>query len=56
MALTGSDVWHNVKGDVTHSPNGYIVFDDTMLDKNFSRRIEPVRRHYSGNAHGLIKN
>jgi len=31
------------------------VFDDTILDKNFSHRIELVRRQYSGNAHGIVK-
>ena len=30
------------------------MFDDTVLDKHHRRRIEPVRRQYSGNAHGLI--
>jgi hypothetical protein len=53
--VTGSDVWHNVRGDIVHSPNAYIVFDDTVLDKNFAHRIELVRCQYSGNAHGLIK-
>lgn len=34
---------------------GYVVFDDSILDKNHSQSIELVRRQYSGNAHGLIK-
>ena len=34
---------------------GYLVFDDTVIDKDFSQRIELVRRQYSGNAPGLIK-
>ena len=37
------------------SKNGYVVFDDTVIDKNFSHQIELVRRQYSGNAHGVIK-
>jgi hypothetical protein len=48
-------VWENVKGDVIQTPKGYFVFDDTVLDKNFSFKIELVRRQYSGNAHGVIK-
>jgi hypothetical protein len=32
-----------------------LIFDDTVLDKNFSHKIELVRLQYSGNAHGLIK-
>lgn len=34
--------------------HGYVVFDDTVLDKNHSRNIESVRWQYSGNAHGII--
>ncbi len=37
------------------SENGYLIFDDTVVDKNYSYAIELVRRQYSGNAHGLIK-
>jgi hypothetical protein len=48
-------IWKSVKGDVVASPNGYLVFDDTVLDKHHSHRIELVRKQYSGNAHGVIK-
>ncbi len=34
---------------------GYLIFDDTVLDKNHSHQIEMVRRQYSGNAGGIIK-
>ena len=36
------------------SPRGYVLFDNTVLDKSHSHKIELVRRQYSGNAHGLI--
>ena len=48
-------VWENVKDQVTQTPNGLLIFDDTVVDKNFSHKIELVRRQYSGNAHGVIK-
>jgi hypothetical protein len=48
-------VWENVREQVMTSPNGYLAFDDTVLDKNTSFKIELVRRQYSGNAHGIIK-
>lgn len=48
-------VWEHVQGSVVQSPQGCIVFDDSVLDKNHSHSIELVRRQYSGNAHGLIK-
>ena len=37
------------------TPHGFLVFDDSVMAKNFSRHIELVRRQYSGNAHGVIK-
>jgi hypothetical protein len=48
-------VWENVQGQVVQTPEGYVVFDDTVVDKDFSWQIELVRRQYSGNAHGLVK-
>jgi hypothetical protein len=53
--MTPHVVWENVKGHVVQTANGYIVFDDTVVDKNYSHKIELVRRQYSGNAHGIIK-
>jgi len=48
-------VWENVKNDVRPTLRGFFVFDDTVIDKDFSHQIELVRRQYSGNAHGVIK-
>lgn len=53
--ITPRLVWDNVEGQIIRTPTGYIVFDDTVLDKNYSFAIELVRRQYSGNAHGIIK-
>ncbi len=53
--LTPRLVWELVKTDVVPSDNGYLLFDDTVIDKNFSHDIEGVRRQYSGNAHGIVK-
>ena len=53
--LTPRLVWELVKTDVVPSPNGFILFDDTVADKNFSHDIEGVRSQYSGNAHGIIR-
>ena len=47
--------WENVQNQVVQSPKGFVVFDDTVADKNFSQEIELVRRQYSGNAHRVIK-
>lgn len=48
-------VWENAKNEVCPTQYGFLVFDDTVIDKNFSHDIELVRRQYSGNAHGVIK-
>ena len=39
------------------TPYGFLVFDDTIVDKNFFlHKIELVRRQQQcGNAHGVIK-
>jgi hypothetical protein len=47
--------WENVQNQVVQTPKGFLIFDDTVADKNFSNKIELVRRQYSGNAHGVIK-
>jgi hypothetical protein len=48
-------VWENVKDDICFSKNGYLLFDDTVVDKNYSSKIEPARRQYSGNAGRVIQ-
>ncbi len=40
---------------IVTSPFAYLLFDDTVADKNYSHSIEIVRRQYSGNAHSVIK-
>jgi hypothetical protein len=36
-------------------PSPCLVFDDTVLDKRYSQKIELVRRQYSGNEHRVIR-
>src|SRR5215213_6875427 len=52
--MTPHLIWENVKGDVKQVTGGYLVFDDTVIDKRYAQQIELVRRQYSGNAHGVI--
>lgn len=39
---------------VAYSPHGRILFDDTVLDKNSSHKIEGAVSQYSGNAHHVV--
>jgi hypothetical protein len=48
-------VWDNVKDEIVLSETGYLLFDDTVLDKRYSSKIGGVRTQYSGNAKAIIK-
>lgn len=48
-------IWENVKTEIEASENGYLLFDDTVIDKRHSFAIELVRRQWSGNAKRVIK-
>jgi hypothetical protein len=48
-------LWENTKDKIEFSPNGYLIFDDSVLDKCYSRHIEIVRRQWSGNEHRVIR-
>ena len=52
--FTPRQLWQQVRPQLVFSARGYVLFDDTVLDKHHSRHIELVRRQYSGNAHGVI--
>jgi hypothetical protein len=47
--------WESIKSQVVQTLKGFLVFDDTVADKNFSHKIDLARPQYSGNAHGVIK-
>jgi hypothetical protein len=50
-----STLFAHVAEDLVRSAQGYLVFDDSVLDKNYSREIEGVYRQYSGNEHRVIR-
>lgn len=47
------DIWIHVK-DMIKRKEGYLIVDDSVLDKRFSRNNELVGRHWSGNEHRII--
>ena len=47
-------LWEHVKNDVVLDPNGYLIFDDTVIDKRYAKKIALAQRQYSGNAGGVI--
>ena len=52
--LTPHMVWEKSKQSIQYSPNGIILFDDTVADKNHSEKIQGARSQYSGNAHHVV--
>jgi hypothetical protein len=38
--MTPRLMWDNVRAEIVTIPSGYLFFDDTVLDKDFSRQIE----------------
>jgi hypothetical protein len=53
--ITPKALWLNVKKVLEVDEDGYLVFDDTVLDQRHSQKIELVRKQDSGNAHQIIR-
>lgn len=53
--FTPAFLWEHVKKDIILSDEGYIIFDDEVLDKRDSQKIEMARFQYSGNVGGVVK-
>ena len=47
-------IWERVSEDIIYSRNGYLLFDDSVLDKNGSKKIKLARWHYSGAGHDTV--
>jgi Transposase DDE domain len=47
-------VWQAARGDVIEDADGYLLFDDTVLNKEYSEKIEIAKRQYSGAEHGIV--
>ena len=53
--LTPRMLWEKVHPLFASRLEGYIIFDDVVLEKIHSTMIQGVRRQYSGNQHKIIK-
>jgi hypothetical protein len=49
------EVWQLVKDRIDDSPEGFVIVDDSVHDKRYSRFIELVRAQYSGNEHRVVR-
>lgn len=48
-----AELWNQVK-TLVDAKEGYLVCDDTVLDKRYSRCNELARKQYSGDVHGIV--
>lgn len=53
--LTAGHLWELVRGRINDSEKAFLIGDDSVQDKRYSRFIELVRKQYSGAAHGLVR-
>ena len=52
--LPNKVIWERVRKDIIYSSKGYLLFDDSVLDKSGSKKIELARWQYSGTAHATV--
>jgi hypothetical protein len=52
--FTPRDLWHLVKDHVHFRSEGFLIVDDSVQDKRYSKFIELAKRQYSGNVKGLV--
>lgn len=53
--VTAHDLWQVVRGLITDGPDAYLIIDDSVQDKHYSRFIALVKRQYSGAVGGLVR-
>jgi len=53
--LTARGLWQLVKGLITNNPEAYLIVDDNVQDKRYSKFTELVKKQYSGTEHGLVR-
>jgi len=55
LDIQPENLWESVQETIVFDPAGYLAFDDTVLDKRHSFKIECVKSQWSGNEHKTIK-
>ena len=53
--LTARGLWELVQHLLSDGPDAFLLVDDSVQDKRYSRFIELVKRQYSGAEHGLVR-
>jgi SRSO17 transposase len=51
---TARQIWELAKAIIKDDEKSYLIVDDSVQDKRYSRKIELVKNQYSGAVHGLV--
>jgi hypothetical protein len=52
---TARTLWELARPLITDSPDAYLILDDSVQDKRYSRKMDLVKRQYSGVERGLVR-
>ena len=53
--LSARQLWELASQLIKDSATSFLIVDDSVQDKRYSKNIELVKRQYSGNEHGLVR-
>jgi hypothetical protein len=53
--IPARELWRSVRNDIDFDEDGYLLFDDTVLSKRYAKKIQPVRRQWSGSEKRVIQ-
>lgn len=51
---TARQLWELARCLVDDSPAAFLIIDDSVQDKRYARKIDLVKRQYSGNVHAVV--
>ena len=53
--ISARDLWRSVKNDIDFDPQGYLLFDDTVVAKPYAKKIQVVRSQWSGSEKRVVE-
>ena len=53
--IPARELWRSVRNDIDFDEDGYLLFEDTVLSKRYAKKIQTVRRQWSGSEKRVIQ-
>ena len=53
--ITAREVWGLVKGLIKNTPASFLIIDDSVQNKQYSKSVGLVKKQYSGATGGLVR-